>query len=126
MTVLIGELVPGRAPAVLGGDPAFPAGLPLTRVHLPDRAGLYRRFDAVLDSGRLTNGPLVAELEEAVAARVGVAHVVAVASCTAGLMLVLQALDATGPVVMPSFTFSATAHAAVWCGGEPVFAECEE
>jgi dTDP-4-amino-4,6-dideoxygalactose transaminase len=118
-------ILPDQAPAVLGGDPAFPDGLPLTRVHLTDRAALYRRIDSALDSGRLTNGPLVRELEEAAAALMEVSNVVAVASCTAGLMLVLQAIGARGPVVMPSFTFSATAHAATWAGGEPVFADCD-
>jgi len=73
----------------------------------------------------LTNGPLVAELENRIAERIGVRHVVAVSSCTSGLMLVLQALtEGRGRVVMPSFTFSATAHAAAWNSCTPVFAEC--
>ena len=55
----------------------------------------------------------------------GVPHVVAVSSCTAGLMLVYQALGARGRVVMPSMTFSASAHAVVWAGGTPVFAEVD-
>ena len=46
-----------------------------------------------------------------VAQRCGIAHAVAVASCTSGLMLVYQALGATGRVVIPSFTFAASAHA---------------
>lgn len=110
-------------PAVLGGDPEFPHGLPLTVVRLEERDALRRRLDAILDSGQLTNGRTVAELEEAAAGLLDVPHVVAVANCTAGLMLCLQALGARGPVVMPGFTFAATAHAAVWAGGGPVFAE---
>jgi dTDP-4-amino-4,6-dideoxygalactose transaminase len=112
--------------AVLGGTPAFPAGLPLTQVVVADRERLRQRLERILDSGMLTAGPTVRELEEGVAEQLGVPHVVAVASCTTGLMLVLQALEATGPVVMPSFTFSATAHAAVWAGGRPVFADVGE
>ena len=48
--------------------------------------------------------------------RLGVPHVVAVSSCTSGLMLVIQALveGRPGPVVMPSFTFMATGLAALW------------
>ena len=111
--------------AVLSGDPQFPSGLPLTRVVVPDRERLRKRFEQILDSGMLTAGPFVRELEETVADQLDVPHVVAVSSCTAGLMLVMQAFDATGPVVMPSFTFSATAHAAVWAGGRPVFADIE-
>lgn len=111
--------------ATLGGEPAFPDGLPLTRVVVPDRERLGKRLDAILDSGILTAGPTVRELEEQAADLLEVPHVVAVASCTTGLMLALQAVDATGPVVMPGFTFSATAHAAAWAGGRPVFADIE-
>ncbi|WP_354639024.1 DegT/DnrJ/EryC1/StrS family aminotransferase [Kitasatospora camelliae] len=115
-------------PAALGGEPAFPDGLPLTRVRVPDREGLLERLGAVLDSGMLTNGPTVRELEERAAELLDVPHVVAVSNCTAGLMLVLQAAGVGGnrPVVMPGFTFSATAHAAHWAGGTPVFAEARE
>jgi dTDP-4-amino-4,6-dideoxygalactose transaminase len=76
------------------------------------------------ERGILTKGPLMSSLEEQVATRLGVAHAVAVSSCTSGLMLVLQALGLRGPVVLPSFTFSASAHAVAWNGVAPVFAEC--
>src|SRR5207342_1372411 len=64
-------------------------------------------------------------LEARVAELLDVPHVVAVSGCTAGLMLVYQALGASGRVVMPSMTFSASAHAVVWAGGTPVFAEVD-
>jgi dTDP-4-amino-4,6-dideoxygalactose transaminase len=112
-------------PAALGGQPLFPAGLPLVRPTIADIPGLADRLEQILTSGILTNGPTVRELEARVAERLGVQSVVAVSSCTAGLMLVLQALDATGRVVLPSFTFAASAHAVVWAGGEPVFAEVD-
>jgi dTDP-4-amino-4,6-dideoxygalactose transaminase len=113
------------APAVLGGEPAFADGLPLVRPTIEDPTAVLRRFESIVDSGMLTNGPTVRELEELAAARLGVPHVVAVASCTSGLMLTLQAVGARGPVVMPSFTFAASAHAVVWAGGSPVFAEVD-
>lgn len=112
-------------PAALGGDPLFPAGLPLVRPTLTDVPGLVGHLERVLSSGLLTNGPTVRELEQRVAERLEVENVVGVSSCTAGLMLVLQALGATGRVVLPSFTFSASAHAVVWAGGRPVFAEVD-
>ena len=65
----------------------------------------------------LTNGPVVRRLEEHVAARLGVRHAVGVSNCTSGLMLTLQAIGANGRVVLPSFTFAASAHAVVWAGG---------
>lgn len=112
-------------PAILGGPQEFPGGLPLVRPFVPDVPGLAARLASIVESGRLTNGPTVAELEDRVAARLGVPHVVAVSSCTSGLMLVLQAVGATGRVVMPSFTFAASAHAVVWAGGSPDFAEVD-
>ena len=110
-------------PAILGGPVAFPDGLPLVRPTLEDVPGLAARLESILASGQLTDGPTVKELEARLAERLEVPYVVAVASCTAGLMLVLQAIDATGRVVLPSFTFAASAHAVHWAGGTPVFAE---
>lgn len=111
--------------APLGDAPTFPDGLPLVRPTLEDVAGISRRIDAVLTSGQLTNGALVRELEDQLAERLQVPHVVAVANCTAGLMLTLQAVGVDGPVVLPSFTFAASAHAVAWAGGTPRFAEIE-
>jgi dTDP-4-amino-4,6-dideoxygalactose transaminase len=113
-------------PALLGGQPAFPDGLPFFRPATPPLDRVTARLATSYDRGVLTNGPLVRQFEAEAADRLGVPHVVAVASCTAGLMLVLQALARPGTAaVMPSFTFSATAHAARWAGAVPRFAECD-
>lgn len=111
-------------PAVLGGAPAFPDGLPLVRPTIDEPAALTEALGRVVESGMLTNGPQVRRLEQVVGDRLGT-EVVAVSSCTAGLMLVLQAVGATGRVVLPSFTFSASAHAVVWAGGTVDFADVE-
>ena len=111
-------------PAVLGGVPAFPERLPLVRPTIDDVPGLTAELGAILERGLLTNNVTVRRLEEAVGERLGT-EVVAVSSCTAGLMLVLQAVGATGRVVMPSFTFSASGHAVLWAGGHPDFADVE-
>ena len=116
----------GDRPAILGGHPVFSQRLPLVRPALGLSDALVRRYDRILESGILTNGPTVRELEDTVAARLCVDHVVGVASCTSGLMLVLQAIGADGNVVLPSFTFAASAHAVAWAGGTPVFAEVSE
>ncbi|HEX3371260.1 MAG TPA: DegT/DnrJ/EryC1/StrS family aminotransferase, partial [Candidatus Acidoferrales bacterium] len=79
----------------------------------------------ILASKQLTNGAHVRKFEEAAAEYLGVAHCVAVSSCTVGLLLVLKALDLRGEVILPSFTFHATAHAVVWNGLTPVFADCD-
>jgi dTDP-4-amino-4,6-dideoxygalactose transaminase len=78
-----------------------------------------------LRSGWLTLGPRTAAFEEAFAAQLGARHAVALSSCTAALHLAyLAAGVAPGDeVIVPSFTFTATANAAIYCGATPVFAE---
>ena len=49
----------GAPPAILGGDPAFPEGLPLVRPTIDDVPTLARRIEAILESGSLTNGATV-------------------------------------------------------------------
>ena len=110
-------------PAALGGAPVFDTRIPITRPSLGRTDLLALRHADILTSGILANGPTVRELEDTVAARLGVPHVIGVSSCTSGLMLVLEALEATGSVVMPSLTSSASAHAVARAGGTPVFAE---
>jgi len=78
-----------------------------------------------LRSGWLTLGPRTAAFEEAFAAHLGARHAIALSSCTAALHLAYVAAGA-GPgdeVIVPSFTFVATAAAALYCGATPVFAE---
>ena len=110
-------------PAIDGGRPVFPDGLPLARPAIADPAAVAEAAGEILASGVLTNGPYVRRLEERAAEYLGVRHAVAVCSCTAGLMLVLRASGLSGDVVLPSFTFSASAHAVAWNGLRPVFAD---
>ena len=111
-------------PAILGAAPAFPDPLPFVVPSAPPLERVVARLAPSYERGMLTNGPIVREFEDAVASRVG-ADAIAVSSCTAGLMLVLRAFELTGPVVLPSFTFSASAHAVAWNGVRPQFAECD-
>lgn len=114
-----------RKPAVLGGPPLLAEPLPMTRPTIVADDELFDRFGAIFDSGMLTNGPVVAEFERRVATYLGVGDVVAVSSCTTGLMLVLRCLSASGSVILPSFTFMASGHAVRWNGLRPRFADCE-
>jgi perosamine synthetase len=79
----------------------------------------------VLRSGWLSQGPRVAQFEEAFAAYVGAPHAVAVSSCTTALHLALLALDvrAGDEVICPSFSFIATANSIVHAGAHPVFVD---
>ena len=99
--------------------------VPFVRPPAPDLDRVTEILRGSWDSGALTNGPLVAELERRAAELLQVPHVVAVSSCTTGLMLAVRALDVRGEVLMPSFTFSASAHAVAWNGAKPRFAECD-
>jgi dTDP-4-amino-4,6-dideoxygalactose transaminase len=112
-------------PAMLGGVPMFPEGLPLARARFLEPSVIARETERVVSSGVLTDGPRVRKLEERAAEFLGVRHCVAVASCTTGLMLVLRAADLPGDVVVPSFSFAATAHAVAWNGLRPVFADVD-
>jgi perosamine synthetase len=82
---------------------------------------------AVLDSGYLTQGPKAAELENLIGEYVDSAYAFAVSSATTGLHLALAALD-VGPgdeVVIPDFSFPATANVVVQQGAVPVFVDVE-
>jgi dTDP-4-amino-4,6-dideoxygalactose transaminase len=78
-----------------------------------------------LRSGWLTTGPRTREFEQAFAAQLGARHAVALSSCTAALHLAYLAVG-VGPgdeVIVPSYTFVATAAAVLYCGATPVFAD---
>jgi dTDP-4-amino-4,6-dideoxygalactose transaminase len=108
-------------PSALSGiDP-----IPLARPSVPSPEAVAADVERILASGVLTNGPHVRELERRAAEYLGVRHAVAVSSCTAGLMLVLRAAGLSGDVIVPSFTFAATAHAVAWNGLRPVFADID-
>lgn len=111
-------------PAILGGRPTFAEPCPYARPTLPPFERVLPELRRVFHSGIVTDGRLVRELETKVAARVGAADAVAVASCTTGLLMTLRALGRRGEVILPSFTFFATAHAVVWTGLEPVLVDC--
>jgi len=99
--------------------------LPIASPTLPDLEAILPRLRAIWASGELTNGKTVAALEAAVATTMPGRHLVAVNSCTSGLMLALRALEVQGEVLLPSFTFTASAHAVVWAGCTPVFVDCD-
>jgi perosamine synthetase len=80
-----------------------------------------------LFSGWLTQGPKVAAFEEGFAARHGVKHAVATTSCTTALHLILAAME-IGPgdeVIVPAFTWIATANVTLHCGATPVFVDID-
>jgi len=73
----------------------------------------------------LTKGKHLSRLEALVGERLGVAHAIAVSSCTVGLLLVYDALGLSGEVIVPSFTFMATVHPLMWVGAQPEFVDVD-
>lgn len=89
--------------------------------------GLSEAIERVLTHGQFIMGPEVEQLEIALAASCGASHAVTCANGTDALVLVMLA-EAVGPgdaVVVPSFTFVATAEAVVLRGAVPVFADVD-
>lgn len=81
----------------------------------------------VLDSGYMTQGPFADQLEERIADIVGVDHGITATSCTTGMQLVLEAYD-IGPgdeVIVPDFTYPATAQVVERVGADTVLVDVE-
>jgi dTDP-4-amino-4,6-dideoxygalactose transaminase len=87
----------------------------------------WQAVRAPIASGWLTQGPKVAEFERLFAARHQARHALATTSCTTALHLALAALG-IGPgdeVIVPSFTWVATANAVLYCGATPVLCDID-
>jgi dTDP-4-amino-4,6-dideoxygalactose transaminase len=116
---------PSRAPlAILGSVPAFREVLHVGRPNIGDRSAFLQRINEMFDRRWLTNaGPLVLEFERKLAEFLQVKHVLAMCNATVALELAIRAADLTGEVIVPSYTFIATAHALQWQQVTPVFAD---
>lgn len=110
--------------AVFGGERAFERVLHVGRPNIGDRERLLARIEEMLDRRWLTNrGPYVEEFEERLAALLDVKHCIAVCNATIALEIAFRAAGLEGEVIVPSFTFIATAHALQWQGMTPVFCD---
>jgi dTDP-4-amino-4,6-dideoxygalactose transaminase len=112
--------------ALFGGRPAFLQTLHVGRPNLGDRARLLERFNDILDRRWFTNnGRYVQEFEQRIAGILGVKHCIATCNGTVALEIAIRALDLRGEVIIPAFTFIATAHALQWQEITPVFADLD-
>jgi dTDP-4-amino-4,6-dideoxygalactose transaminase len=119
-------LAEDRKLAVLGGPPTFADPVHVGRPNIPHRDRFLERINAMLDRRWLTNnGPLVREFESRIAALTGVKHCVAMCNATVALEIAIRALELHGEVIIPSYTFVATAHALQWQEVTPVFADID-
>ncbi len=101
--------------------------LDLGAVHGPLAEGLVRDFERVLRSGQFILGPEHDAFERELAAACGVAHAVGVSSGTSALSIALLALGikAGDEVIVPAFTYFASASAVTSIGARPVFVDVE-
>lgn len=110
-----------------GQPPAFAEKLHVGKPNLGDREAFLQRVNDMLDRRWLTNdGPLVQELESRIAKYLNVRHCVAMCNATVALEIAIRALGLSGEVIVPSYTFIATAHALQWQQITPVFADILE
>ncbi len=112
--------------AVAGGTPLFDRPLPVGQLNFPSAERYEDAMRRIMKRRYFTNhGPLVVELEARLEEYLGVRNVLTVTNATIGLYLAALGLGLTGKVVMPAFTFVATAQAMAWAGLEPVFCEVD-
>lgn len=111
---------------IFGGEPAFLEKLHVGRPNIGNRERFLKRVNDVLDRRWLTNdGPYVQEFERHIVEITGVKHCIATCNGTSALEIAIRGLGLTGEVIVPSFTFIATAHALQWQGIRPVFCDID-
>lgn len=112
--------------AINGAAPAFEESLHVGRPNMGDKAAFMRHVEDIFERRWLSNdGPLVQQFEAEVAAHLGVKHCVAMCNGTIALEIAIRALGLEGEVIVPAYTFVATAHALQWQGITPVFADID-
>jgi dTDP-4-amino-4,6-dideoxygalactose transaminase len=112
--------------AIFGGKPVFPEKLHVGRPNIGKREAILDRINDMLDRRWLTNhGLFVQEFEKKIADYIGVKHCIATCNATIALELTIRALGLKGEVIIPSFTFIATAHALQWQEITPVFCDID-
>ncbi len=112
--------------AVFGGTPAFDQPLHVGRPNIGDRRAFEQRVRDILDRRWLSNdGPYVQQLEQRIKEFVGVKHCIAMCNATIALEIAIRALGMRGEVIVPSFTFVASAHAIQWQEITPVFCDID-
>jgi dTDP-4-amino-4,6-dideoxygalactose transaminase len=94
------------------------------RPNLGNRERFLTRVNEILDRRWLSNnGPVVQEFEKRVAGILGVKNALAMCNATAAIEIACRALGLKGEVILPSYTFVATAHALQWQEITPVFCD---
>ncbi len=112
--------------AVFGGPVLFPEKLHVGRPNIGNREKLLERINEALNRRWLSNdGPFVQKLEQELSVFFGVRHCILICNATIALEITARALGLGGEVILPSFTFVASAHALQWQEITPVFCDVD-
>jgi dTDP-4-amino-4,6-dideoxygalactose transaminase len=112
--------------AIFGAPPAFSEPLHVGRPNIGDKARFLQYVDGIFERRWLSNsGPLVQQFEASVADYLGARNCIAICNGTVALEIAIRALGLSGEVIVPSYTFIATAHALHWQEITPVFADID-
>ena len=112
--------------AINGSPPLFTEPLHVGRPNIGNHAVFLERARQILESQWLSNnGPMAQAFEREVARFLGVKHCVAMCNGTIALEIATRALEMHGEVIVPSYTFIATAHALQWQAITPIFADID-
>ena len=110
--------------AIFDGPPAFNQTLHVGQPNIGNRKSFISRINDALDRRWLTNnGMFVRDFEENIANMIGVKHCIAMCNGTIALEVAIRALGMSGEVIIPSFTFVATAHCLQWQEITPIFCD---
>jgi dTDP-4-amino-4,6-dideoxygalactose transaminase len=110
--------------AQFGAQPLFDKPLPIGQLYFPS----WQRYEAACRGiferqYYNNNGPLLGEFEDKLRLFLKVKHAICVANATLGLMMAADAMQLTGKVIVPAFTFIASVQAISWAGLDPVFCD---
>ena len=120
------EIKTRRDLAINGAPAAFKQALHIGRPNVGSRKEFFKYAEEIFDRNWLSNnGPVVEELEKKIAEYHKVKHCIAICNGTVALEIAIRSLGLKGEVIVPSYTFIATAHALSWQGITPVFADID-
>lgn len=112
--------------AVLGATAKFLEPRPVGQLYFPSWERYEAAMRGIFERRYYTNqGPAAQNLEKILQQHLNVKHAICVTNGTIGLMMAAEALELTGKVILPSFTFVASAQSLSWAGIEPVFCDVD-
>jgi dTDP-4-amino-4,6-dideoxygalactose transaminase len=112
--------------ALFGEPPAFDKSIPIGQRYFPSAQRYEAAFRGIFERQYYTEyGPLNRQLEQNLQQFLGVKHAICVTNETVALMMLVNAMELTGKVILPAFNHIAAAHSLSWAGLEPVFCDVD-